>query len=392
MKTRVLLLTILIGLIFGSCANTEKLIREGRYDEAINIAVRKLTRNPDNEKQIKILQQAYPLAVKKDMDRIKYLQMEGQPDRWDEIYNIYLRLKNRQDKVEPLTPLYLNGKEITFEHRDYNRSLIEAKNRAADYHYAMAQKLMSKNDKFAYRQAYEELKKVKYYSPASDVEGMMRECLEKGTSYVLIVPVNHTIFKLPKSFMYDLVNLPIEQLNTQWIRYYNKDVRNGDYDLIIKVVLKKALVSGNNEQVREYEQKRKIQDGYEYKLDSKGNIMKDSTGKPIKVPKYRYIRCHVREVRQSKTATIEGIIDYTDNYTKQSIQLIPIKADNIFENIFATVNGDMDACSDEVLDLTKYRPVHYPNSITMITGAKETLKDIIWKALQDHRTFVEQNF
>lgn len=38
---------------------------------------------------------------------IEMLNKEGRPDRWEEIYNLYESVYRRQNKIQPLLPIYL---------------------------------------------------------------------------------------------------------------------------------------------------------------------------------------------------------------------------------------------------------------------------------------------
>ncbi len=384
---------IVLVLVFTSCKSTEKLLRTGQYDEAVNIAVKKLQRNPNNEKQAKILGIAYPRAVERDMERIKFLKQEGQPGNWDEIYNLYIKLKKRQDLVETVTPVSIGNHTVKFDHVDYDPSIIEAKNRAAQYHYAMGKRLMKEGNRYACRKAYEEFRKAKFYNPAYlDVDNLMAQCLEKGTTYVLLKPVNRTIYRLPDDYLQNLVNFPLDKLNSQWIIYHNRDARNGDYSIIVYVVLKAANITADKEVEKNYTESRKIKTGYYIKRDANGNVMLDSNGHPIKIPKYSTVSCRVREFQQIKVATIIGELQYYDTHTGQIVNSVPISAEHRFFNAYASVGGDERACSDRTRDLMDNKPVPFPHNLDMILAAGETLKDVIWQALVDNKYFLVRKY
>ncbi len=376
------ILLLLIGL-FVSCHTSEKLLRQGEYEQAVEVAVKKLQRNPNNTTQAEILAQAYPKAVEKINERIKFLKQEGKPQNWEEIYRLYLKLKDLQFKVETVTPVNLGNKTIAFDHKDYDRDIIYAKNKAAEYNYAMAKKLMKENNKYAYRQAYEYLMRVKQYDPTyPDLDRLMQICLEKGTTYVLITPVNKTIYRIPDDFLFDLVNIPTDRLNSQWVIYNTQDVRNGDYDVIIYVVLKNAKISANQQKEENFQQTRKVADGY--------HIEKDSAGNEIKVTDYKQVSCKVRKITQMKVAHIYAELQYYNNRTGQVMRTVPVAADHVFQNAFAVWSGDKRACSDEVLELSNNRILPFPNDYDMIIGAQNTLKKVIWGALVDNKRFLEQ--
>lgn len=368
-------------------------MKKGDYIGAVKQSVHKLRRNPDRKKDIEVLQKAYPLAVKQLNDQIKYLHTEGRPDRWDKVYQLYSQLKELQDLVESVTPLNYNGRRIVFEHKDYDRKIVEAKNKAALYYYTHAKKLMQQNNKQAYRQAFYELKKAKEYNPSYyDADSLMQVCYDRGQTNVILIVQNSTMYKLSDDFLINLIDFPVAQLNSQWIKYYNRDVRKGNYDISVYVVLKIISVSPDNLDQKTQVYKKQVQDGYEYKLDSQGHIMTDSAGNPIKVPKYKTISCQLKEFRQFKIAHIEGIIDYVDNSNSQSLLQLPIAADHTFENYYYVANGDLNALPNDKRKLLNSKPIPYPNDLDMIYAANETLRNVIFSALMDNRDFLEDNF
>ena len=104
MKKLLLLFSIILFLIHG-CATSEKALNKGYYDLAIQKATKKLRKHPDKTSEILILEKAFQKAQQDDFDRIALIQKEGSPDHWDEIYAIYLRIKNRQAAIKTLPDL-----------------------------------------------------------------------------------------------------------------------------------------------------------------------------------------------------------------------------------------------------------------------------------------------
>jgi len=376
-----------------SCNVSLNYLKNGQYDMAVKEASKKLQRNKNKKKQLMVLEQAYPKALQNENERIKYLQLEGKPDRWEEIFHIYQNMKNRQIIVERLYPLFLDSREIRFAHVDYDHEILQAKNKAADYFYVHAKKLMSENDKFAYRQAYGELMKAKDFNDAyKDLYDLLDESYNKGLSHVILIAVNSSRFTLPNDFLINLINFQTRDFDSQWIKYYTTDKRNGNYDVFANITVTSVNVSPNNRSTRNYSETKKVKDGWEYKLDANGNKVKDSLGNPIKVTKYKTISCNIYETRQFKQAHIEGAINYVDNITRQIIASVPIAADNTFEHYYSTAKGNFDALSNETKAKLKQKAARYPLDINMIIEANQTLKDVIFRALIDHKAMLIQRY
>ena len=94
-----------------------------------------------------------------------------------------------------------------------------------------------------------------------------------------------------------------------------------------------------------YTDSKKVEDGWEYVLDAKGNVMKDSLGNDIKTKKYKTISCDVIETVQKKESTIGAVVQFfTAN--NELIQSVPVSSVANFQYISATAIGDLNALSD----------------------------------------------
>lgn len=394
MKKSIYLSLILLSVvIFTGCNAAKNYLKQGNYNAATYAAAEKLQKKNTKEKMIEVLKQAYPKAVTVDNDRINYLNQEGKPDRWDEIYHIYENMNERQKAVELTYPLYLEGKEIKFAHVDYNTKIIHAKNMAADYFYYHAKDLMNQNTKQGYRQAFDEfLKAQNYTGKYPDVDGLMDTCYLKGTTNLILIAVNSSPFVFQNDFMINLIDFSVSQLNGFWHQYYTTDQLGGVYDVYVNVTLTMVDVSPNNKSVKEYSESKKIEDGWEYKTDGNGNVLTDSLGNKIKVTKYKTITCKIYETRQYKVAHLEGAINYVDGKTRQIVKSVPVAADHVFENYYSTASGDERALSNETKAKLKQKPAYYPSDIDMIYGANATLRDAIYDALRNNKSFVESYF
>ena len=68
-KTKVLIL-LSIACAMGSCVSTEKLIREGRYESAINRSHQKLNKGKQKQKHVLAMEEAFRKATDRDMKEV----------------------------------------------------------------------------------------------------------------------------------------------------------------------------------------------------------------------------------------------------------------------------------------------------------------------------------
>lgn len=387
---RLLIVFICISaILLSSCSSSKKYFEKGMYDTAVQKAVKKIRKKQDHAKSIEILEKAYPLANEKNTERINFLKKEGKPDVWDEIYKNYSLLKDRQSLVKTVLPLNLNGREITFPIVDYDNEIIVAKKNAAEYFYVHAQKLLETNDKIKIRDAYYEFKKVKsFYPDYKDVDPMIDKAKQLGLSWVYVFTENNTIIKLPPDFMDNLINVDLPKFNSEWVQYTNQNIySNIDY----KIKMNLTIIDISPEKIKEDValDTKEIEDGWDYYLDSKGNVMKDSLGNDIKKPKYKTITCKVTKSMMTKAAHIEGKLEYIQANTGQVIKTVPVAADNFFNHIWSVAIGDVNALSPENKKYLGIKPVPFPPDINMILDAGNNLKGVINKALNDNKYFLK---
>ena len=382
------LLSFLIGLLLisSSCNMAKYHQKHGRYDTSISKSVKKLRKNPDKQKQIVTLRESFRQAQREDLDQIEFLRKSGQPENWEKILSIYTRIRTRQNKVKSLPELYdeRNSKIVVFDMINTDDEIVSTKQKTAEYLYAIAENLLKKGDRFSARQAYDELSKVKkYYANFKDTDALMEQASTLGSSNVLFRMENKTKILMPADFEKDLKRISMQDLNRRWLKYYTTSVQGMKYDFDVVVNLK--FIDVTPERIREnrYTETKQIQDGWNYQLDPRGNVMKDSLGNDIKTPKFRTISCDVIETVQSKSARIAGDLEYVNLGTSQLIKADPLTSDAVFEYYSAIAIGDQNALKPETKANLGRTPIPFPNDFDLLMQAGNTLKgmvkDILYK-------------
>lgn len=392
MKKLLLLFSIILFLIHG-CATSEKALNKGYYDLAIQKATKKLRKHPDKTSEILILEKAFQKAQQDDFDRIALIQKEGSPDHWDEIYAIYLRIKNRQAAIKTLPDLQVrdNYKKVVrnaqFNITDVDNEMLLSKQKAADYFYAHGVLLLQKGGRLNARNAYEDFQRVKsYYSTFKDVDEQLAKSHELGMTKILFKMQKSNPVPLPPDFEDELMKISLQDINQNWIRYYTTNTQGTDYDYTVVVNIKVIDVSPESVKDVQYTESKQVQDGWEYKLDAKGNVMKDSLGNDIKKPKYKTITCTVVETQLRKMAHLAGSLDYIDNHTNQLYKTDNIAADSFFEDgEVRVIGGDVNALKPATKAKMGHRPAPFPNPFDMLLQAGNNLKGMVKNILYENR-------
>jgi hypothetical protein len=245
-----------------------------------------------------------------------------------------------------------------------------------------------KRQKNSYRQAYYELVKAKNYSGDSfrDLDEIINEARYKGMSRVLVSIVNQTILNLPQEFTDGLISVNARELNSEWVEYYTrKPDEKINFDYFVDIILQSIVVSPDLVKDKDFLEKKTIDDGFQYVLDAKGNVMKDTAGNDIKIKKYKDIQCTFIESRQLKECNITGEVEFISTNPESLLKKQPIAAGNRFEHVSARAIGDIDALSPESLRLINIKPVPFPDDMEMIIDCTEALKGSIYEAVNYNR-------
>jgi len=389
MKKNILLIFAL-SVILSGCGSSKKQLERGNYDSAIAAAVKQLRKDPDDAKQIATLERSYKIANDQDIERIRFLKMEGRPQNYDEIFLTYKRLSDRQAMVRTVLPLESGSRSVDFPFVDYIPEMIAAKKKSADFYYGHGIGLMKSGLKDSYRQAFAEFIRAKEY--VGDYEGIdnkIQEAKYLGTSRVFVSLQNTTMVKFPQEFEEDLLSVDLQALNSEWVEFHTISLdKNTEYDYFINVNVRNILVSPDQTAQLDSVIKRDVEDGFSYRLDSKGNVMKDTLGNDIKVKKYKTLQCAMISTLQTKSCRIEGDIEVIQTNPNKLLKKDPMGAQSTFENISARALGDIGALNSSQLARTRTQVVPFPSDIEMVLRCSESLKQAIRGSIQSNRRLI----
>ena len=387
---RTIPIVFLLTIILAGCGSSKKQLQKGNYAAAIDKAVKELRKDRDDVKQIEILDQSYRVANEQDNERVRFLKMEGKPNNWDAIYLTYKSLNDRQSYVRTVLPLNLNGRTIDYPYIDYMPEMVNAKRKAADFYYGHGNELMKNNMKDSYRQAFGEFLRAKEY--VGDYEGIDAKIMEAkylGMSRAFVSIQNNSILKFPKEFEDDLLALDLPSLNNEWVEYHTVNL-NADtqYDYFINVNVRNIAVSPDQTMQRDTVVRRDVEDGFSYKLDARGNVMRDTSGNDIKIKKYKSLQCALIETIQTKECQITGDIEILQVNPNKVLKKDPLGATSGFQHISSRGLGDLQALTPDQLARTKTQTVPFPTDIEMVVRCSEALKQAIRNAMNSNRRFI----
>ena len=287
-----LALTILVLTLILSCSTSKQIQREvsvGNYDAAMSNAIGKLRTNKNAKRKaqyIVMLKEAYQKANQRDLDNINFLKTTNNPENLIKIYDLYVAVDNRQERVKPLLPLYAEGREVAFPMKNYSSDIASAIDKASLHMYNNAKALLNSNNsqKLDYRLAYAQLRDIEDMNPNyKDVRQLTEIAYQKGVDFVLVEMTNDTQKVIPQRLESDLMNFSTYGLNNLWAVYHNNSDDNIAYDYKMKVNFRNINVSPEQIKERQIIKEKDIADGKKFLRDDKGNKVKDSLGNAIEV-------------------------------------------------------------------------------------------------------------
>ncbi len=376
---KTILLVLFIAISSCAVKQTKQMLVSGDYDNAIDNAVYGLRSNKDkkgNQDYVYILEEAFAKAKERDLREIDLMVKDASPRNLEKIYNTYLQLNNRQEKIRPLLPLrkLAENRDAKFEFGDYSDQIVSSKNALSKYLYDNTKALMATNDKMTFRRAYDDLTYLNQISPNfKDVPELIKTAKQKGSDYVNVYTKNETNVIIPKRLEADLLDFSTYGLNDEWTVYHSNKTQGTKYDFGIIMNFRQINVSPEQIREREFEREKEIKVGRRKKMRGRTPVL-DSLGKQVYEDVYKVVRCRVREFTQTKSAQVVAKVDYIDFGSNQLLRTFPISSEFVFQNVYATYKGDKRAVGNDYQPMFNQRPLPFPSNEQMVFDTGEDLK------------------
>jgi tetratricopeptide (TPR) repeat protein len=183
-KLYILLLAVII-LIDYSCKTASKLYDKGKYDEAVELAAKKLQKDPHDAKLLSTIRGAYDYAVNDHESRIRSNSESNNELRWEWMYNEYASLQRMYDAIYKVPSVFNLVKPV-----DYSSYLVTYSEKAGDVRYNRGLSFMQHSDKQSFRNAYQEFQAAQRFKPGNiEVLQKMNEAYEYAVTNVVILPM-----------------------------------------------------------------------------------------------------------------------------------------------------------------------------------------------------------
>ncbi len=385
-------LALLVLVSCNTVKTTTQSINSGDFDHAIQVAIKKLDKNPDKKRKqpyILILEEAFAKVVAQDQAQITYLNKDGNKAHLEEIYNTLNNMKYRQTQVQRLLPLYIESKNraIQLDFKNYNNQILAVKSDLTDYLYAeaVADYAFAKA-KTDHRALYNKLSHLNKLTPNfKDVTSLMAEAKLKGTDFVSVALYNDAPVILPLGLERELLDFSTYGLDDFWTEYHTATQNGIVYDYNLEVGLREINVSPEHIYESLTEAKKVIKNGTTFQKDENGDYVLDIEGNKIEIDRLVTVKADYYEYHQSKAVQVQGRARFVDLKTNRVIDSFPLASEFIFTHHYADYEGDKRALTRDQFSLTRNRPLRFPTDEQMVFDAGEDLKENLKQIVRRHR-------
>jgi hypothetical protein len=166
------------GSLLLSCKTASKAYDKGNYTDAVELAVKKLQKDPSDGETKALLQAAYRSAVTVSESKIRSLSAGAD---YEAIYNEYRSLQSLYETVRPF-PFLVNLVKAT----DYSGYVATYGEKAADARVEKGMTAMERGDKRSFQAAYYEFRSALRFKDDATTRSRMQEAFDAGVTNVVV--------------------------------------------------------------------------------------------------------------------------------------------------------------------------------------------------------------
>ena len=211
-------ITVLISVLFTFCKSPAKLYDKGNYNDAMDAAIKKLQKDPNDYESREVLKSSYKYAVEERQDQIRILSNGSNESKYDQIFQQYNQLQGLYEKIRRYPAIVQFLKPV-----DYSADVETYSTKAFEAHLAKADKWMKGEDRRSYREAYYEFKKALSYKPDDfDTKKKLEDAYDAAVVKVMLVPTD----AINSNYYYSNSSYQVRNFQDALIRNLNYNTGN----------------------------------------------------------------------------------------------------------------------------------------------------------------------
>lgn len=362
-----------ILLTAASCRTAKKLYEKGNYDEAVELAAKKLQKDPDDPKLLAILQDAYQYAVTDHESRIRTSSESNNELKWEWMYNDYASLQRMYDAIYKV-PAVFN----LVRPQNYAPYLITYAQKAGDVRYERGVAFMQRYDKQSYRNAYREFQAALRFLPGDrEATVKLNEAYAYAVINVVVLPVQQNGGYVYSSYTVGGNNFDDQLIRdlqynsgSEFVKFYSAwDARSRNIRADMEVEMQLARVSIGR--MEDYRTQRKV---------SKEIVIKEKVIRPDSVVKeYGWVHATIHNTRRTMTSELVLQLNVRDQNGRW-LWSDDIPGNHAWSTEFASFTGDARALSETDKQLTERRRDFPPSEREIMDHLLEKVSnDALWK-------------
>ena len=347
MKSKLyILLFASISILAFSCKTASKLYEKGNYDEAVELAAKKLQKDPNDSKLLDIIQSSYRYAVNDHEGRIRTNAESNNELKWEWMYNEYASLQRMYNAIYKVPAVFDIVKPL-----NYYSYLVTYSEKAGNIRYDRGLTFMQRYDKQSYRSAYREFQAALNFKPGDrDATQKLSESYDYAVTNVVILPMQQQ-----GGYVYSSYNVGGDNLDDKLIRnlqynsgnefvkfYSSWDARS--QNIRTDQVIDMRLATINIGRYHDYRTNRRV---------SKEVLIKETVIRPDSVVKeYGWVHADITTIRRTMSSDALLQVNVKDNDGRW-LWSDNFNGNHAWSTEFATYSGDARALSStdrEIID------------------------------------------
>lgn len=343
LKTIVLFLIISLNYnVIAQTLTNDASIRE--LDKTIDKLIPKAKKDKLKESQLALLTESYHKANQIEHQRIMELRKSGQPDIWIEIYYRVCSINARQNKIKTLPDNVKTSMDFKLLNLDDE---IENSREKAELYICAKSNLLLKNINEENLKEVETLvEHLSKINPQSrNIDDLRLKLVMMPSKQILFRIATPTELYLPDNFAQ--LALDFDDNTIYGIPFDIVPDENKEYDLMIRVMIEKKMVSPERVNTATFEEKN----------NGKVAMVTDKT--------------------MSKTASVFGQIEFVDVEKETILVSTPFDIGSTFVHHYAEIKGDSEACSEQTKQLMRQQRVDFPSDEALFKDVARKLNSVL---------------
>jgi tetratricopeptide (TPR) repeat protein len=362
------LLFTITSLMVVSCKTAAKLYEKGNYDEAVELAAKKLQKDPDDPKLLNIIRESYRYAVNDHESRIRNNAESSNELRWEWMYNEYVSLQRMYEAIYKVPTVF----EI-INPADYSSYLVTYSEKAAEVRYDRGLSFMQRYDKQSYQDAYREFQAALRLKPGDlDATLKMEEAYDYAVTNVVILPMqqeggfvysSYTIGG--NNFDDDLVRQLQYSSGNEFVKFYSAwDARSKN--IRTDQVLDMQLTNIHIGRYFDNRSTRKV---------SKDIVVKETVYKPDSVVReYAKVYADITTTRRTMNSDALLQVNVRDGEGRW-LWSDQFSGNHNWSTAFSTYTGDARALSETDRQLLEHKPEFAPTDAVIVNYMMEQISN-----------------